>query len=142
MLQRFQLRDFHHWFDLINHFVKRIKLRKDLNVADNILAVDPPFPRGVVLSVLCDLRISLGNSTNKDFYSSYEGTIYHCILYLSIDKYLKEHPALSKSERSNICGLMNCKKLYVAVQNECHSLRVAALVIFFQQIRASKVPVL
>lgn len=37
-----------------------------------------------------------------------------------------------------IYGLMNCKKLYVAVQNECHSLRVAALVIFFQQIRNSK----
>ncbi|RZC88087.1 hypothetical protein C5167_015891 [Papaver somniferum] len=34
---------------------------------------------------------------------------------------------------------MNCKKLYVAVQNEWHSLRVAAMLIFFRQIiRAPK----
>ncbi|OVA20116.1 Ubiquitin-associated domain/translation elongation factor EF-Ts [Macleaya cordata] len=68
--------DFHHWVDLFNHFdsffEKHIKSRKDLHVEDNILAVDPPFPRGPVLRVLRVIRIILENCTNKHFYSSYE----------------------------------------------------------------------
>ncbi|KAI3931871.1 hypothetical protein MKW98_012281 [Papaver atlanticum] len=69
----------------------------------------------------------------------------HDRLYRAIDTYLKEHPALSKSERKKICRLMNCKKLSVdasmhAVQNERLPLRVVVQVLFFEQIRASKAP--
>ncbi|KAM1114974.1 hypothetical protein ACFX19_005779 [Malus domestica] len=68
--------DFHHWVDLFNHFdsffEKHIKSRKDLQVDDNFLDTDPPFPREAVLQVLRVIRIILENCTNKHFYSSYE----------------------------------------------------------------------
>lgn len=68
--------DFHHWVDLFNHFdsffEKHIKSRKDLQVEDNFLESDPPFPREAVLQVLRVIRIILENCTNKHFYSSYE----------------------------------------------------------------------
>ncbi|CAK7324495.1 unnamed protein product [Dovyalis caffra] len=68
--------DFHHWVDLFNHFdsyfEKHIKSRKDLQVEDNFLESDPPFPREAVLQILRVIRIILENCTNKHFYSSYE----------------------------------------------------------------------
>ncbi|KAK9268578.1 hypothetical protein L1049_000332 [Liquidambar formosana] len=68
--------DFHHWIDLFNHFdsyfEKYIKPRKDLQVEDNFLDSDPPFPREAVLQILRVIRIILENCTNKHFYSSYE----------------------------------------------------------------------
>lgn len=68
--------DFHHWVDLFNHFdsffEKHIKSRKDLQVEDNFLGSDPPFPREAVLQILRVIRIILENCTNKHFYSSYE----------------------------------------------------------------------
>nr|XP_011461878.1 PREDICTED: E3 ubiquitin-protein ligase UPL1 isoform X1 [Fragaria vesca subsp. vesca] len=68
--------DFHHWVDLFNHFdsffEKHIKSRKDLQVEDNFLDSDPPFPREALLQVLRVIRIILENCTNKHFYSSYE----------------------------------------------------------------------
>ncbi|RVW50067.1 E3 ubiquitin-protein ligase UPL1 [Vitis vinifera] len=68
--------DFHHWVDLFNHFdsffEKHIKPRKDLQVEDNFLESDPPFPREAVLQILRVIRIILENCTNKHFYSSYE----------------------------------------------------------------------
>ncbi|XP_038903258.1 E3 ubiquitin-protein ligase UPL1 isoform X2 [Benincasa hispida] len=68
--------DFHHWVDLFNHFdsffEKHIKTRKDLQVEDNFLGSDPPFPREAVLQILRVIRIILENCTNKHFYSSYE----------------------------------------------------------------------
>ncbi|KAM7504309.1 hypothetical protein LguiB_003213 [Lonicera macranthoides] len=68
--------DFHHWLDLFNHFdsffEKYIKSRKDLQVEDNFLESDPPFPREAVLQILRVIRIILENCTNKHFYSSYE----------------------------------------------------------------------
>lgn len=68
--------DFHHWVDLFNHFDsffdKHIKSRKDLQVEDNFLESDPPFPREAVLQILRVIRIILENCTNKHFYSSYE----------------------------------------------------------------------
>ncbi|KAJ4975986.1 hypothetical protein NE237_001092 [Protea cynaroides] len=68
--------DFHHWVDLFNHFdsffEKHIKSRKDLQLEDNFLAADPPFPREAVLQILRVIRIILENCTNKHFYSSYE----------------------------------------------------------------------
>ena len=68
--------DFHHWVDLFNHFdsyfEKHIKPRRDLQVEDNFLESDPPFPRDAVLQILCVTRIILENCTNKHFYSSYE----------------------------------------------------------------------
>ncbi|KAJ9153952.1 hypothetical protein P3X46_027337 [Hevea brasiliensis] len=68
--------DFHHWVDLFNHFdsffEKHIKQRKDLQVEDNFLESDPPFPREAVLQILRVIRIILENCTNKHFYSSYE----------------------------------------------------------------------
>ncbi|KAK8527091.1 hypothetical protein V6N13_084961 [Hibiscus sabdariffa] len=68
--------DFHHWVELFNHFdtffEKHIKPRKDLQVEDNFLGYDPPFPREAVLQILRVIRIVLENCTNKHFYSSYE----------------------------------------------------------------------
>lgn len=68
--------DFHHWVDLFNHFdtffEKYIKSRKDLQVEDDFLESDPPFPREAVLQILRVVRIILDNCTNKHFYSSYE----------------------------------------------------------------------
>ncbi|KAL8462223.1 hypothetical protein ACS0TY_033325 [Phlomoides rotata] len=68
--------DFHHWVDLFNHFdtffEKYIKPRKDLQLEDNFLESDPPFPRDAVLQILRVIRVILENCTNKHFYSSYE----------------------------------------------------------------------
>ncbi|XP_011038805.1 PREDICTED: E3 ubiquitin-protein ligase UPL1 isoform X2 [Populus euphratica] len=68
--------DFHHWVDLFNHFdsyfEKHIKPRRDLQVEDNFLESDPPFPREALLQILRVIRIILENCTNKHFYSSYE----------------------------------------------------------------------
>lgn len=68
--------DFHHWVDLFNHFdsffEKHIKTRKDLQIEDNFLDSDPPFPKEAVLQILRVIRIILENCTNKHFYSSYE----------------------------------------------------------------------
>ncbi|CAA2959517.1 E3 ubiquitin- ligase UPL1 isoform X1 [Olea europaea subsp. europaea] len=68
--------DFHHWVDLFNHFdtffEKYIKSRKDLQLEDNLLESDPPFPRDSVLQILRVIRIILENCSNKHFYSSYE----------------------------------------------------------------------
>ncbi|TXG64142.1 hypothetical protein EZV62_011136 [Acer yangbiense] len=66
----------------------------------------------------------------------------HDGLYRAIDMYLKEHPAISKSERKKICKLMDCRKLSVdacmhAVQNERLPLRVVVQVLFFEQVRAA-----
>ncbi|XP_042007782.1 E3 ubiquitin-protein ligase UPL1-like isoform X2 [Salvia splendens] len=68
--------DFHHWVDLFNHFdtffEKFIKPRKDLQLEENFLESDPPFPRDSVLQILRVIRVILENCTNKHFYSSYE----------------------------------------------------------------------
>lgn len=68
--------DFHHWVDLFNHFdsffEKYIKSRKDLQLEDNFLESDLPFPKAAVLQILRAIRIILENCTNKHFYSSYE----------------------------------------------------------------------
>nr|GEW74196.1 E3 ubiquitin-protein ligase UPL1-like [Tanacetum cinerariifolium] len=72
----FEKGDFHHWLDLFNHFdmyfEKYIKPRKDLQLEDDFLEHDPPFPREAVLQILRVVRIILENCTNKHFYSSYE----------------------------------------------------------------------
>ncbi|XP_025799931.1 E3 ubiquitin-protein ligase UPL1-like isoform X2 [Panicum hallii] len=68
--------DFHHWVDLFNHFdsffESYIKSRKDLQLEDNFLDVDPPFPREAVLQILRVSRIILENCTNRHFYSFFE----------------------------------------------------------------------
>jgi hypothetical protein len=65
--------DFHHWVDLFNHFdlvfEKHIKARKDLQVGDNFLDSDPPFPREAIIKILCVIRIILENCTNKTDHS-------------------------------------------------------------------------
>ncbi|RLN36122.1 E3 ubiquitin-protein ligase UPL1-like [Panicum miliaceum] len=68
--------DFHHWVDLFNHFdsffESYIKSRKDLQLEDDFLDVDPPFPREAVLQILRVSRIILENCTNRHFYSFFE----------------------------------------------------------------------
>lgn len=68
--------DFHHWVDLFDHFdsffEKFIKSRKDLQLEDDFLHSDPPFPKPAVLQILRAIRIIVENCTNKHFYSSYE----------------------------------------------------------------------
>ncbi|GAA0160727.1 ubiquitin-protein ligase [Lithospermum erythrorhizon] len=73
---QFDKGDFHHWVDLFNHFDtyfdKYIKPRKDLQLEDNFLECDPPFPKEAVIQILRVIRIILDNCSNKHFYSSYE----------------------------------------------------------------------
>ncbi|KAG0455687.1 hypothetical protein HPP92_023475 [Vanilla planifolia] len=68
--------DFHHWLDLFNHFEsffeKYIKPRKDLQLVDEFLGADPPFPRNTVLQILRVTQSILENCSNKHLYSSYE----------------------------------------------------------------------
>ncbi|XP_042038932.1 BTB/POZ domain-containing protein NPY5-like isoform X2 [Salvia splendens] len=66
----------------------------------------------------------------------------HDGIYRAIDMYLKEHPALTKSEKKRICRLMDCRKLSAdacahAVQNERLPLRVVVQVLFLEQTRAT-----
>lgn len=87
--------DFHHWVDLFNHFdsffEKYIKSRKDLQVEDNFLESDPPFPREAVLQILRVIRIILENCTNKHFYSSYEVSVFYLIYIYIYHVYLAIH---------------------------------------------------
>ncbi|XP_062194138.1 E3 ubiquitin-protein ligase UPL1-like isoform X2 [Phragmites australis] len=68
--------DFHHWVDLFKHFDSffetNIKSRKDLQLEDNFLDLDPPFPRGAVLQILRVSRVILENCTNRHFYNFFE----------------------------------------------------------------------
>lgn len=68
--------DFHHWVDLFNHFdsffEKYIKPRKDLQLVDNFLGADPPFPREAVLQILRVTQAILENCSNKHLFSSFE----------------------------------------------------------------------
>ncbi|KAL6573035.1 hypothetical protein OROHE_002511 [Orobanche hederae] len=66
----------------------------------------------------------------------------HDGIYRAIDMYLKEHPGMTKVEKTKICRLMDCRKLSSeacahAVQNERLPLRVVVQVLFFEQARAS-----
>ncbi|KAL5977395.1 hypothetical protein ACLOJK_021741 [Asimina triloba] len=61
-------------------------------------------------------------------------------LYRAIDIYLKAHPWLSKSEREQLCRLLDCQKLSLeacthAAQNERLPLRVIVQVLFFEQLQ-------
>ncbi|XP_031480562.1 BTB/POZ domain-containing protein At1g67900 [Nymphaea colorata] len=65
----------------------------------------------------------------------------HDDLYWMIDIFLKAHPGLSKSERKQLCRLLDCKKLSMeacvhAAQNEKLPLRVVVQVLFFEQVKA------
>ncbi|GJW08471.1 E3 ubiquitin protein ligase UPL1-like protein [Tanacetum coccineum] len=68
--------DFHHWLDLFNHFdtyfEKYIKPRRYLQLEDDFLKHDPPFPREAVFQILRVVRIILEDCTNRHFYSSYQ----------------------------------------------------------------------
>ncbi|XP_062199173.1 E3 ubiquitin-protein ligase UPL1-like isoform X2 [Phragmites australis] len=68
--------DIHHWVDLFNHFdsffESYIKPRKDLQLEDNFLDVDPPFPREAVLQILRVSRVILENCMNRHLYSFFE----------------------------------------------------------------------
>ncbi|XP_004498809.1 phototropic-responsive NPH3 family protein NPY1 [Cicer arietinum] len=66
----------------------------------------------------------------------------HDGLYRAINIYLKEHPSLTKSEKKNVCGLMDVKKLTAdasahAAQNEHLPLRVVVQVLYFEQVSAA-----
>lgn len=66
----------------------------------------------------------------------------HDGLYRAIDMYLKEHPDLSKSEKKQMCGLMDVKKFTMdasmhAAQNERLPLRVVVQVLYFEQMRSA-----
>ena len=51
--------DFHHWVDLFNHFdsffEKYVKPRKDLQIDDDFLDLDPLFPRESYAFNICSL---------------------------------------------------------------------------------------
>ncbi|OVA20811.1 NPH3 domain [Macleaya cordata] len=66
----------------------------------------------------------------------------HDDLYRAIDIYLKSHKNLNKSERKQLCRILDCKKLSAgtcmhAAQNELLPLRMVVQVLFIEQSRAS-----
>ncbi|KAK9098212.1 hypothetical protein Syun_025257 [Stephania yunnanensis] len=92
------------------------------------VAQDPNLP----LSSFIELSQSVPDSARDT----------HDDLYKAIDKYLREHPGLTKFEKRKICGLMDVKKLTSAAcmnaaQNERLPLRVVVQVLFFEQVRAA-----
>lgn len=101
--------DFHQWVDLFNHFDsffdKYIKARKDLQVEDNFLGSDPPFPKDAVLQILRVTRIILENCSNKHFYSSYE---------VSACTYVQSYPNLVGLWRSCIVISVCLREEYVS----------------------------
>ncbi|XP_051148980.1 BTB/POZ domain-containing protein At1g67900-like [Andrographis paniculata] len=67
---------------------------------------------------------------------------YHDDLYKAIDIYLKGHPELNKTEKKELCRLLDCKRLSMeasmhAAQNEMLPLRVVVQVLFFEQARST-----
>ncbi|XP_047340664.1 E3 ubiquitin-protein ligase UPL1-like [Impatiens glandulifera] len=81
--------DFHHWVDLFNHFdaffETCIKPRKDLQLEDNFLSADPPFPRNAILQILRVTRTILENCTNKHFCSSFENHLSSLLASIDAD---------------------------------------------------------
>ncbi|RZC58862.1 hypothetical protein C5167_006167 [Papaver somniferum] len=68
----------------------------------------------------------------------------HDDLYRAIDTYLKSHRDLNKSERKQLCRILDCKKLSAetcmhASQNELLPLRMVVQLLFIEQARASMV---
>ncbi|KAI3931284.1 hypothetical protein MKX01_040201 [Papaver californicum] len=66
----------------------------------------------------------------------------HDDLYRAIDIYLKSHRDLNKSERKQLCRILDCKKLSSetcmhASQNELLPLRMVVQLLFIEQARAS-----
>ncbi|XP_010251055.1 PREDICTED: BTB/POZ domain-containing protein At1g67900-like [Nelumbo nucifera] len=66
----------------------------------------------------------------------------HDDLYRAVDIYLKAHPDLTKSERKQLCRILDCKKLSMeacmhAAQNELLPLRVVVQVLFYEQVRTA-----
>ncbi|KAL8130501.1 hypothetical protein V2J09_019656 [Rumex salicifolius] len=66
----------------------------------------------------------------------------HDALYRAIDMYIQEHPGMSKSEKKNMCKLIDCKKLSIdacthAVQNERLPMRMIIQILFNEQARAA-----
>ncbi|PIM99668.1 hypothetical protein CDL12_27831 [Handroanthus impetiginosus] len=66
----------------------------------------------------------------------------HDDLYMAINTYLKEHPDLSKTEKKQLCRILDCQKLSPevrghAVRNENLPLRTVVQVLFFEQEKGS-----
>ncbi|MCL7033403.1 hypothetical protein MKW94_020213 [Papaver nudicaule] len=66
----------------------------------------------------------------------------HDDLYRAIDTYLKSHKDLNKTERKQLCRILDCKKLFAetcmhASQNELLPLRMVVQLLFIEQARAS-----
>ncbi|KAL8137277.1 hypothetical protein V2J09_003278 [Rumex salicifolius] len=62
----------------------------------------------------------------------------HDDLYKAINTYLKEHPEMTKSEKKQLCRILNCQKLSPemrahAVKNERLPLRTVVQVLFYEQ---------
>ncbi|XP_073044871.1 phototropic-responsive NPH3 family protein NPY4-like [Primulina eburnea] len=97
---------------------------------------------GYLAEAAKDSSLSLSRFVNLfEIVSSFPRST-HDGIYRAIDIFMKEHPGLSKSEKKNICRLMDCKKLSAdacahAVQNERLPLRVVVQVLFFDQTRAA-----
>ncbi|KAH9287706.1 hypothetical protein KI387_031823 [Taxus chinensis] len=68
--------NFHHWTELFVHFnlffSKYVSSRKDLQLSDNMLDEETPFPKGTVLQILRVLSIIFENCRNKGSFSGLE----------------------------------------------------------------------
>ncbi|KAL8521831.1 hypothetical protein ACS0TY_012119 [Phlomoides rotata] len=97
---------------------------------------------GYLAAIAHDPNLSVSNFIKLSQSIPEEARPIHDGLYGAIDIYLKEHSGLTKSERKNLCGLMEVKKLTTdvsmhAAQNERLPLRVVVQVLFFEQMRAA-----
>ncbi|KAH6760705.1 Phototropic-responsive NPH3 family protein [Perilla frutescens var. hirtella] len=97
---------------------------------------------GYLSAVACDRNLPVSSFIKLSQSIPEMARPIHDGLYGAIDIFLKEHSALTKSERKNLCGLMDVKKLTTdasmhAAQNEQLPLRVVVQVLFFEQARAA-----
>ncbi|RDX98530.1 BTB/POZ domain-containing protein, partial [Mucuna pruriens] len=118
----------------------------------NVAAIDGRVPRSPALMLVGKLIdgylseiASDANLKPSKFYDLAilvpdRARLFHDGLYRAVDVYLKAHPWVSKSDKENICEVLDCQKLTLeacthAAQNERLPLRAVVRVLFFEQLQ-------
>ncbi|KAG8375435.1 hypothetical protein BUALT_Bualt10G0099700 [Buddleja alternifolia] len=140
---------------LVDQFVANEKSNRDLKIVDKNITDESDFVLGhgtwlkvgkivdgYLAEVARDPNLSVASFIKLSESIPPSARPIHDGIYGAIDIYLKEHKNLTKSERKNLCGLMDVKKLTTnasmhAAQNENLPLRLVVQVLFFEQMRAA-----
>ncbi|KAL3637695.1 hypothetical protein CASFOL_018143 [Castilleja foliolosa] len=141
LVERFVMREQCAGTDGSNKFVDEI-MCKDFSDADGSKGKVGRLVDGYLAEAARDSTLPLSKFVGLAQMVSGFPRVSHDGIYRAVDMYLKEHPSLTKSEKKQICRLMDCKKLSSVacahvVQNERLPLRVVVQVLFFEQARAA-----